>query len=231
MMILHPLRKRQRTHAVPTLLAGCLLMLALLVLAGCAGTRPTSKAATDDQQQPVYVPPTEGTPIEPPKQLTDFTFTNQDGQQMSLSDLQGKPVVLYFGYTFCPDICPTTLADIVRARRQLGERADDVQFVMVSVDSERDTPEVLKAYLANFDEHLIGLTGDPRTLRKIGPEYGLYFQKQQIEGTSAAYLIDHSAATYLIDEQGRLRMIYGYGIPSEAISSDLMSYLETGSFS
>jgi protein SCO1/2 len=150
---------------------------------------------------------------------------------MSLSNLRGKPVVLYFGYTFCPDICPTTLADITRARYNLGERADEVHFVMVSVDPERDTPEVLKAYLANFNENFIGLQGEPQVLRQIGPDYGLFYQKREIEGTSAAYLIDHSAATYLIDEQGRLMMIYGYGIPADVISSDLQTYLETGSLS
>lgn len=203
------------------------LLLALALLAGCsrAASSPIATPTT-----PAYQPPTAGTPVEP-RQLTDFTFINQDGQPMSLSDLRGKPVVLYFGYTFCPDICPTTLADLTRARHNLGERADEVHFVMVSVDSERDTPEVLNAYLGNFDENFIGLVGEDAKLRQIGPEYGLYFQRREIEGTSAAYLMDHSAATYLIDEQGRLIMIYGYGIPAEVVSQDLLTYLNQGSLS
>jgi protein SCO1/2 len=163
--------------------------------------------------------------------VQDFTLTNQDGQPMSLSDLRGKPVLLYFGYTFCPDICPTTLADLTRARYNMGEQADQVHFVMVSVDPDRDTPEVLKTYLANFDENFIGLQGQPDVLRRMGADYGLFYQKREIEGTSAAYLIDHTAATYLIDEQGRLMMIYGYGIPAEVVSSDLLEYLETGTIS
>jgi protein SCO1/2 len=207
------------------------ILLGIMLLTGCADSGAASGAASSPPPTPAYQPPTEGTPIEPPREVQDFTLINQDGQPVSLSDLRGKPVVLYFGYTFCPDICPTTLADITRARYNLGEYADDVHFVMVSVDPERDTPEVMKAYLANFNENFIGLQGDPEVLRQIAPDYGLFYQKREIEGTSAAYLIDHSAATYLIDEQGRLIMIYGYGIPAEVISNDLRQYLETGSLS
>jgi protein SCO1/2 len=224
--IIHP--SAHRSHAC-RLALGSLLLLASLLLTGCLGTRPASKTDTSSSTA-VYEPATEGTAIEPPRPLTDFTFTNQDGEPMSLSDLRGKPVLLYFGYTFCPDVCPTTLADMVRIKRQLGEQADQVQYVMVSLDSDRDSPQVLKTYLANFDEAFIGMQGEPRILRKIGSEYGLYFKKQEIAATSAAYLMDHSTALYLIDEQGRLRMIYGYGIPASVVSSDVQTYLETGTF-
>lgn len=204
-----------------TLLTGLVVLLSTMSgMTGCAGKQGTGAVAGTP-----YQPPSEGTPIEPPRQLSDFTLTNQDGQAMSLSDLRGKWVVLYFGYTYCPDICPTTLADLVHAKRDLGELANNVAFVMVSVDGERDTPEVLKNYLANFDMDFLGLMGDARTLRKLAPDYGLYFEKRQVEGTSAAYFMDHSAATYLIDPEGRLQMIYGYGIPSEVVSRDLRTVL------
>jgi protein SCO1/2 len=147
---------------------------------------------------------------------------------MSLRDLRGKPTLIYFGYTYCPDVCPTTLADLMRAKRQLGELGDEVNILLISVDAQRDTSEVLKKYLGNFDEDFIGVSADTDTLRQIGADYGLYVRKREIEGTSADYLIDHSANTYFVDAEGRLIMLYGYGIPAEVVAADVQDYLEDG---
>jgi protein SCO1/2 len=214
------------------MMGGLALMLVLPLLAGCGGSE--SSAADDSaasSEQPVYEPPTDGTPIEPPRELMDFTLPNQDGEPMSLSDLRGKPTLIYFGYTYCPDICPTTLADIRRAKRTLNEQGDDVNVLMVSVDPERDTPQVLKRYLSNFDEDFVGMAADMQTMRQIGADYGLYVKKVEIEGTTADYLIDHSAATYLVDSEGNLVMMYGYGIPPEVLVEDVQALLEEGSVS
>ncbi len=194
-------------------------LILILVLAGCAapGAAPTPQPAG---------PPTAGTPLDPPREVADFTLTSQAGEPLSLSDLEGRLVLLYFGYTFCPDICPTTLAELVYVRRNLGDQADEVQVVFVSVDGERDTPEVLRHYLGAFDESFLGLTGEEMEIRKIGADYGLYFEKREVEGTSADYLVDHTAASFLIDRQRRLRMIYGYGTPADVISSDIQRLLE-----
>lgn len=226
----HTVLRGQWTKPVYTLLIGTLVLISMLALAGCGGGQVAGSPAASPTA-PTYQPPTAGTPIDPPRQLADFTLTNQDGKEMKLSDLRGKFILLYFGYTYCPDICPTTLADLVRVKHDLGEQASQVAFVMVSVDGERDNPEVLKQYLANFDPNFIGLMGDARTLRKLGPDYGLYFEKREVEGTSAAYFVDHSAATYLIDKEGRLRMIYGYGIPADVMSTDVRTMLEQESAS
>jgi protein SCO1/2 len=214
------------------MMGGLALMLVLPLLAGCGGSE--SSAADDSaasSEQPVYEPPTDGTPIEPPRELMDFTLPNQDGEPMSLSDLRGKPTLIYFGYTYCPDICPTTLADIRRAKRTLNEQGDDVNVLMVSVDPERDTSQVLERYLSNFDEDFVGMTADMQTMRQIGADYGLYVNKVEIEGTTADYLIDHSAATYLVDSEGNLVMMYGYGIPPEVLVEDVQALLEEGSVS
>ncbi len=213
-------------HRLP-ILAGVALLLTVLLLAGCGGAPADAGSDSSDSaaQQQTYEPPTEGTPIEPPRELMDFTLPNQEGEEMSLSDLRGKPTVLYFGYTYCPDICPTTLADLKRVKQQLGEHGDEVNFVLISVDSDRDTPQVLDRYLENFDEDFIGMSADSLTLRQIGADYGLYVRRQEIEGTSADYLIDHSAATYLVDSEGNLVMMYGYGIPPAAITGDLQEML------
>lgn len=197
-----------------------LFVLVLLLLAGCA--------AAQEEDPPIdsIPPPSQGTRITPPREVADFTLTNQDGQPMSLSDFRGKVVVLYFGYTFCPDICPTTLAEFVRVKSNLGDSADQVAFVFVSVDGERDTPDVIKRYLANFDEDFIGMTGTEKEIRKIGVDYGLFFEKSKVEGTSADYLVDHTAASFLIDQQGRLHTVYAYSTAAEIISEDIVALLQ-----
>lgn len=198
-----------------------LFVLVALLLSACATSAATVPTAAPDSSGESDVP-TAGTSIDPPRDLTDFTFPSSDGgKPMSLSDLRGKPVLLYFGYTFCPDVCPTTMSDFIRVKQSLGDQADQLTVLMVSVDPDRDTPEVLHRYLGAFDPSFIGMSGDDATLRKIGSEYGLYYKRHNVEGSSAAYLVDHSAAAYLIDKQGRLRMVYSYGTPPTVIAPDV----------
>ena len=197
------------------------LLLSLFLLMACGG----GGNAELDKPLPTPAPPTAGTRINP-REVADFTLTSQTGEPFSLSDARGKVVLLYFGYTFCPDICPTTLADFVRVKQNLGSAADDVVFLFVSVDGERDTPEVIKRYLGAFDTDFVGVTGEEQEIRKIGVDYGLFFEKQKVEGTSASYLVDHTAASFLLDQQGRLRITYPYGIPPEVITTDILNLLE-----
>ncbi len=215
---------KRRTPPALWLLGALLVLVSTTLLTGCGSTASTAPDTSDA----VFDLPTEGTPIEPPLELTDFTLTSHEGTPLSLSDLQGAPVLLYFGYTFCPDICPTTLAEMVQVRRELGEQADEVAFVFVSVDPERDTPEVLQRYLSAFDETFIGLSGDETTLSKISGEYGLYYEKRSVEGTSADYLIDHTTKSYLVGSDGKLHMIYSYGMPASVIAADIRAMLEEG---
>jgi protein SCO1 len=197
-----------------------LSILLVALLAGCAGPAPGGT--------PIEAP-NQGTVIEPPVQLTDFTLpSSRDGQPLSLSDLAGGPTVLFFGYTFCPDVCPATLSEVKRAKEQLGADGERLNVVFVSVDAERDTPEVLARYVGAFDPSFIGLQGDEATLRQIGKEYGLYHNKNSPEGTSAAYLVDHSAASYLIDGAGQLRVVYGFGTPPDAIAEGVRRLLAEG---
>lgn len=194
------------------LLAVAALLIALL--GGCA--RPAANTTTAQD---------EGTAVEPPVALSDFTLpSSRDGQPISLSDMAGKPTLLFFGYTFCPDVCPTTLSDVKRAKEQLGADGERLNVVFISVDGERDTPEVLARYVGAFDPSFVGLQGDEATLRQIGKEYGLFYQRRDVEG-SAAYLVDHSAALYLIDAQGRLRTVYGYGTPPAVLQAGVARLL------
>jgi protein SCO1 len=194
----------------------CLLWICLL--AGCTSAALPTPAALER--------PEAGTRIEPPRAVADFTLTSHTGAPFSLSDVRGQVVLLYFGYTFCPDICPTTLAELVRVKHHLGPLAEHLEVVFISVDGQRDTPEVLARYLPAFDPDFIGLTGTEREIRKIGVDYGLFFEVQEVEGTSADYLVDHSAGSYLIDQEGRLHTIYPYGTPAKVISTDIRNLLE-----
>ncbi len=160
-----------------------------------------------------------GTVIQSPDPSFDFTLTSSKGE-VSLSDFRGKLVVLYFGYTFCPDICPATLANIGQALRNMGSKAEDVQVIMISVDPERDTPEKLEEYVAHFYPTFIGVTGTQEQLEEVASLYGIFYQKTQ--GSDATnYLIDHTATTLVIDREGYLKLVFPFGVTIDQIQSDL----------
>lgn len=162
-----------------------------------------------------------GTVLEPPKPLEDFSLPDASGGTFRLSDYRGRFVLVYFGYTFCPDICPATLLEARDALRALGEDAGQVQVVMVSVDPERDTPAHLSQYLANFDPSFTGLrTTDPDALEAVLADFGAHYEREEPAG-GGSYLVTHTASLFLVDREGRLREVFGYGTPGEAIAADL----------
>jgi protein SCO1/2 len=157
----------------------------------------------------------------------DFQLPDHNGQLRSLKDFRGKLVVMFFGYTQCPDVCPTTLSELAEAKKLLGPDGDKVQGVFVTVDPQRDTPDVLKAYMANFDPTFLALRGTPEQLAAVAKEYKIYYKK--VEGkTPGSYTMDHSAASYVYDTQGRLRLYTRYGSGAEALASDLRLLLKQG---
>jgi protein SCO1/2 len=167
-----------------------------------------------------------GALVNPPTVMSDFTLTDHNGKPLALSALRGKAVVLFFGYTHCPDVCPTTLADYTRVKSLLGAAADKVTFVLVSVDAERDTPEVMKAYLKNFDQTFVGMTSDDATLRKVATQFGASYAVPQHEHPekheghtesveSDNYFVEHTSPSFLIDAKGTLRMVYFNGAAPE----------------
>jgi protein SCO1/2 len=141
-------------------------------------------------------------------------LADQHGKPRRLEDFRGKAVVLFFGFTHCPDICPTTLADIAQAVKTLGRDADRVQVLMVSVDPERDTPEALAKYVTAFDPRFLALRGDLAATKKVAGEFKIYFEKSK---TGDSYTVNHSAQSYVIDPQGRLRLL----VRHDRIGSDL----------
>jgi protein SCO1 len=169
-----------------------------------------------------YLGPTQwnGMEIQSTQPVTNFTLTGPDEQPVSLIDFRGKVVMLYFGYTFCPDVCPATMVELRDAMEILGDKSEDVQVVMITVDPERDTPEVLKNYLAHFDESFIGLTGSPDDLIAVTAPMGIFFERH--EGSAASgYLIDHTATVAVLDKSGKLRLLYPFGITGAEMAADL----------
>jgi protein SCO1/2 len=162
------------------------------------------------------------------REAPDVTLINQDNQPMSLADLKGKTVMMIFGYTRCPDVCPMGMSDLRRVKRELGDTADQAAFVFVSVDPERDTPAVIKPYVKAFDESFIGLTGDVPALQKFVYAFDGLFEKQKPTGDDPnVYVMAHTSFTYLIDADGKWRMKYPFGTPVETLVRDMRATIAT----
>jgi protein SCO1/2 len=161
-----------------------------------------------------------GMVLQSPERATNFTLTNHMGQPISLSDFKGQIVLLYFGYAACPDVCPTTLAELSEALQLLGKRSDEVQVFMVTIDPERDTASVLADYVTHFDPSFIGLTGTPEEIAEVATYYGVFYERQEDE-SALGYLVDHTATVMAVDRDGYLRVIYPYGTSSEDMAADL----------
>jgi protein SCO1/2 len=161
-------------------------------------------------------------------QLTDVTganfgkaleLTDHDGKRRTLADFKGKVVVLFFGFTHCPDACPTTMAELATVARELGPDASRMQVLFVTVDPERDTPDLLRQYVPSFHPSFLGLYGTAEETARVAKEFKIYFQKQQQPGGS--YTIDHSAGTFVLDREGRLRLFASYGAGAKPLLHDI----------
>ena len=150
----------------------------------------------------------------------ELALSDADGKARTLADFKGKVTLVFFGYTQCPDVCPTTLAELAAVKRELGADGEHVQGVFVSVDPERDTPQILKAYMASFDPGFVALRGTLEQTQAAAREFKVFFAK--VPGKSeGSYTVDHTAGTYIFDAQGRLRLFMRYGAGAEALRHDV----------
>lgn len=187
-----------------------LLTLAASALAACA---PESK------------PQFKAVDITGAEYAKDFPLPDVDGRMRSIKEFQGKAVVVFFGYTQCPDVCPTTLTEIAEARKLLGADGAKVQGVLITVDPERDKPELLKAYVANFGPDFIALRGTPEQTAQVAKDFKVFYRR--VEGKApGSYFMEHSAASFVYDPQGRLRLYSRYGSGSQALADDLKLILK-----
>lgn len=217
------------------LLSG-LIVISIVLISSFGSAAPAPTEMPSPTNTPDMGSGAEIIPINPPQALTNFVAADANGDTISLSDLRGKWALLYFGYINCPDFCPLTMTEFVQVKSMLGERADQFNFVLVSIDPERDTPEALQTYLANFDPAFIGMLGDLDTLRPLEAEYGLSILFPDA-GTPAGnsmpgmdgipmtaidggYIVDHTTYSYLIDPDGNLRAIFSFNTSAEAMIAE-----------
>lgn len=156
----------------------------------------------------------------------DFVLTDQDGQPYAFRAQDAEATVLFFGYTYCPDVCPATMVTWREAMQGLKRYRDRVRFVYVSVDPERDTPERLKEYLALYDPDIIGLTGTPEEVAAVADAYRIYIEKTTVPGSEEGYLIGHTATSFLIDSQGFIRVKFPTGTAAEVVANDVRVLLQ-----
>lgn len=154
----------------------------------------------------------------------DFNLTDHHGQRRTLADFHGKVVALFFGYTHCPDVCPTTLGELALTLKKLGKEADQVQVLFVTLDPVRDTPPVLAQYVPSFNPTFLGLTGSEAEVAQVAKTFKVFYQKQD-QGSKAGYFLDHSANTFVFDPQGRLRLMYGFGVGTGPMIHDINQLL------
>jgi protein SCO1/2 len=187
-------------------LRALLLTLALALVAACGPAKRTDFKATDIT----------GADFGKRLELTDH-----NGVRRSLADFKGKLVVLFFGYTHCPDVCPTTLADVAAALKTMPPvDAEQVQALFVSVDPERDTPEMLKQFVPYFHPSFLGLHGSPEEIAAASKEFRIHYRKH-VEPGASDYLVDHTAGSYVLDKEGRLRLFQPFAQPPAEIAHDL----------
>ncbi len=155
----------------------------------------------------------------------DFILPTAKGGTFRLSDQRGRVVLLFFGYTHCPDVCPTTLAEARQILQALGKQAAQVRFVFITVDPRRDTLDDLAAYTAHFHPDIIALGGDEATLQPVYDAYHVYIEKVPAEGSETEYTVTHTARVFLVDAQGRLRLSYAFGTPWQDVVSDIRHLL------
>ena len=165
--------------------------------------------------------------IDPSRTVSDFTLLAQNGEPFAISELQGKAVLIFFGYTHCPDVCPLTMLDFRDVHEAFSAEDDPVAFVYISVDGERDTPAIMADYFARRDmqDYMIGLSGDETTLSRISPEYNLYYTLNPPDD-NGYYTVDHTASIYLLDTEGRLSRIFAYGTEPAIIAETIREILD-----
>ena len=200
-----------KLSSVKRLLPGLLLASAALLLGACSDNHKAAFNAID---------------LTGADYARDFALTDADGQKRTLQEFKGRAVVLFFGYTQCPDVCPTSMSELVEVRRLLGDDGKKVQVLFMTIDPARDTPAVLKAYMANFDPTFIGLHADDEAgFNAVLKEFKVYAKK--VDGkTPGTYTMDHSAGMYVYDPQGRLRLYTRYGSDAAALASDIRLLLQ-----
>jgi protein SCO1/2 len=202
------------------LITGVIAVILFFILDAVRGMRQNPAAIVTTGSEDKYT----GLAIDPPVQLADFTLSDQRGQAFTFSSLRGRAVVMFFGFTHCPDYCPTTLQDFTIIKRELGAAAEHVAFMFISVDGERDTPEVIAEYINRFDSSFIGLTGTAEAIASIGQPFGLTVERVGVD-SALGYTINHTVSMFLIDRDGRWVRRISFGTAPGVIAAQVRNML------
>jgi len=198
-----------KRSAIQFIAAGALLAGAGGLLSACSEAKPTFSSVD----------------ITGASYAKDFELTDHNGQVRHLGDFKGKVVVMFFGYTQCPDVCPTSMAELAEVKKALGADGDKLQGLFVTVDPARDTPEVLKGYMENFDPTFLALYTTPEKLEVLAKDFKVYYKR--VNGkTDTSYTMDHSAGSYIYDPQGNLRLFTRYGSGAKVLAADIQQLLK-----
>lgn len=195
-----------------------LILLVVVIVAGAASWGLWQRLGP--RPDPQY-----GVPVNGTAPVADFELDSTLGKPLALSDFADRYIVLYFGYTTCPDICPTTLADLRKAEQLMGAAAERMQVIFVTVDPERDTPERLRDYLAYFSPNFIGMSGSLEETERIASQLGVVYEKRYHSDSATDYLMDHTATVIVLDPQRRPQIIFPYGVTGEQMASDLLAVI------
>ena len=199
-----------RRRAVKTLAGALALPMTTGFLMGCAPDKPQFKSI--DLTGADYA--------------QGFSLADYNGQVRTINDFAGKVVVVFFGYIQCPDVCPTSMAELAQVKQQLGPDADKLQAIFITVDPERDKPELLKAYMGNFDPTFLALRPTPEQLPQVAQDFKIYYKK--VTGKKkGSYTMDHSAGSYIFDPKGHIRLYSRYGSGAEVLASDIRLLIKT----
>jgi protein SCO1 len=197
-------------NALKSIAAYALFITLTALLSACSGDKPQFSAID----------------ITGADYAKDFALTDHNGQSKSIKDFAGKVVVMFFGYTQCPDVCPTTMTELVEVKKLLGADGEKLQALFVTVDPARDTPEVLKSYMTNFDTSFLALYAAPVALAVVAKDYKVYYKKAEGK-TPTSYTMDHSAGSYIYDPQGKLRLYTRYGSGVAPLAADIKLLLKS----
>lgn len=201
-----------RRSAIKSIAGAALLTGAASLLSACGKDEPKPQFVSIDLTGADYA--------------KDFSLPDQNGKTRSIKDFAGKVVVVFFGYTQCPDVCPTSMAELAQIKKTLGADGDRLQAVFISVDPERDTPEVLKAYMGNFDPSFVALRPTPDQLPQVSKDFKVFYKK--VDGkTPGSYSMDHSAGSYIYDPKGNVRLYSRYGNDAAGLTGDIRLLLKT----
>lgn len=205
------LMRTDRRQAVKALAGAAALSMTAGLLAGCSPDKPQFKSI--DLTGADYA--------------QGFSLLDHNGQLRTLKDFSGKIVVVFFGFTQCPDVCPTSMAELAQVKQLLGPDGDKLQGIFITVDPERDTSELLKAYMVNFDPAFLALRPTLAQLPQVAKDFKVYYKK--VDGKSpGSYTMDHSAGSYVFDGKGHIRLYNRYGAGAEALASDIRLLLKAG---